>query len=431
MWGGDADSTSVRPLNRPGQRMSRKDAHPCRCPLDLFALSNVNGRQSSLPVEDKPTARGCPSRLTGSPVLFNFNAFNNACSVAILKTNRLEELLGDLGCQLNQRGSYGGAAYEGPCPVHGGHGPRNFHVGINGESLPVWWRCWSHHCDATYKRTLLGLVRGVLSFQRGRPEPVNAMEAVKFLRKFVGDDLDSKAVYNPTEKVALPTPIVPAKSVSWPKESIRSRLDIPSPYFVERGFSPIVLDSMSVGYSRKWDCSVVPYFDDSGNTCIGYQTRTHSPKCERCRGYHERNDTCERAQPKWKVSPGFAKQRYLYNFDAVLRADAKTPILLVEGPGDLWRAAEAGILAVSCLGSDLTGGQATKLIGRRVFVMFDNDIAGTKGTVQACSRLAECGVFSSPLGVPGGFQDVGMMSAGELKEMMSRVMAKPPAVSSR
>ena len=47
----------------------------------------------------------------------NWNAINNAVSLAILKSDRLESLLEDLGCHLKTRN---GRDYRGPCPVHGG-----------------------------------------------------------------------------------------------------------------------------------------------------------------------------------------------------------------------------------------------------------------------------------------------------------------------
>jgi hypothetical protein len=92
---------------------------------------------------------------------FNWNDFNNQASVTVLESGRLPELLEGLGCdRLKEKNG----RFRGPCPIHGGDHD-NFQVTPEGDSIPIRWRCFSHHCQEKFKPSLLGLVRGVLSFQ--------------------------------------------------------------------------------------------------------------------------------------------------------------------------------------------------------------------------------------------------------------------------
>jgi hypothetical protein len=87
----------------------------------------------------------------------DWNRFNNAVSAAIVRAGRLDELFAELGCDLKAGRS--GVAYRGRCPVHEGDGD-NLILRADGDAVPVYWRCVSHHCEETYKPSLLGLVSG-------------------------------------------------------------------------------------------------------------------------------------------------------------------------------------------------------------------------------------------------------------------------------
>src|SRR5262249_43126032 len=156
-------------------------------------------------------------------------AFNNRTSSAILDADRLDDLLLELGCNL--RRFPGGSRYSGPCPIHGGDG-KNFRLGTGGDVLPIWWACHSRECHREYKPSLLGFVRGVLSFQEGKK--VSIQTAMNFIKRFVAK-LPTGA--NPRPR---PAPKSVAEPFSLSREQVRARLVIPSPYFVTRGFNPSV-----------------------------------------------------------------------------------------------------------------------------------------------------------------------------------------------
>jgi hypothetical protein len=74
---------------------------------------------------------------------------------------------------------------------------------------------------------------------------------------------------------------------------------------------------------------------------------------------------------------GFPKRTHPYDHAASRGTDS--PInLLVEGPPDVWRLAEAGYVGVSLLGADATGEQLRKLsaLDRLIVIALDNDTAG-------------------------------------------------------
>src|SRR5579872_1375993 len=83
----------------------------------------------------------------------------------------------------------------------------------------------------------------------------------------------------------------------FPRQQVRERLDTPSPYFVERGYSPEVLDRHDVGHSARLGKSIVPLYDDRGDTCVGYLARSEWPRCRRCGKYHRPGRTCPGWQP--------------------------------------------------------------------------------------------------------------------------------------
>jgi hypothetical protein len=344
----------------------------------------------------------------------NWNRFNNEKSRILLDSGRLRNLLDDLGCK-NIRGSYGDRVFRGPCPIHGGRKP-NFQVGP-GEPLPIRWACWSHRCHDKFKPSLLGLVRGLLTAREGKN--VSAWSAVKYLKQFLKDTpLDARQVNRP------PEPKPQAKFLSLSREQVRSSLVIPSPYFVARGYSPALLDAFDVGHSNKLGRSVVPFFDQTGEVCIGYQARSERPQCRKCKRFHDECQPCYAAEFKWNVLAGFPKGNYLYNYHMALRSDSQF-VLLVEGPGDVWAATAADALAVASLGHGLSAKQTEKLarLGKRVLVAFDNDDSGRDGAVSTVNRLKAAGVNTRFATLPPEFHDLGSMTPHAVQHWLRGILA--------
>jgi hypothetical protein len=340
----------------------------------------------------------------------NWNGINNALSRAILDGDRLNDLLDDLGC--DTRGHRWGA-YRLPCPVHDGDGP-NMTILTHGYDLPIRWACHSHHCHDTFKPSLLGLVRGALTAQRG--EPVSMRESVDYLKRFAGD------VAATHEKMS-PRPQAGPTLLDLTREQVRERLEIPSPYFLSRGFSRDVLDSFDVGHSAKLNREVVPLYDELGTTCIGYVARTNKPFCTGCDGHHEPGAHRLFGEPKWKAMQGFPRATYLYNYAAANAADSPF-IFLVEGPPDVLRLAEAGFVGVALLGCDASPQQLAKLaaLGKEIWVSFDNDEAGRAAEQRFWKKMDSCGIrFPARPFSPGtNGKDLGDTGIEEIRTAVGR-----------
>src|SRR5262245_17278596 len=108
----------------------------------------------------------------------DWNTLNNRVSEAILRTGNLADMLAELGCDPPPDM---GRSMRMPCPLHGGR-RRSLQVGVDGAVLPIYWRCHSNGCHEEWKPSLLGLVRGLLSMEHGKP--VHPWVAARFMQQF-------------------------------------------------------------------------------------------------------------------------------------------------------------------------------------------------------------------------------------------------------
>lgn len=192
---------------------------------------------------------------------------------------------------------------------------------------------------------------------------------------------------------------------------IISLLEIPSPYFIGRGFSPEILKAFDVG-----DCNrpgklmsgraVVPVYDENDNY-VGCTGRRISDKLDN----------------KWLNSKGFKKAQYLYGLHIAKEHILRTgTAILVEGQGDVWRAHEAGFKnTVGIMGADFSEEQLILLECSgclNVLIMTDSDEAGEKAAntiMEKCGRRFNC--YRADL--PG--HDLGDMSISEAKTFLENV----------
>jgi 5S rRNA maturation endonuclease (ribonuclease M5) len=343
--------------------------------------------------------------------VIDWNARSNVWANAVLDQDRLDELLDRLGCDLEHKP--GGTVYRGKCPVHDGE-DANFQLVTGGHTLPIRWSCYSHRCHEKFKGSFLGLVRGVLTCQNNDKD-VGMTGAENFLKQFLGG---RPAVVG---RKSRPLPVVESKVLSLTRQQVRGQLQIPSPYFVGRGFSPDVLDALDVGYSSKRKRSIIPVYDESGRTCVGHLERSEKPSCVECGRCHRPGNECRYGQNRWRVMTGFPKHLYLYNHAAVVRSDLPF-VVVVEGPCDVFRLAEAGYPAVALLGTDLSEAQAEKLVAlkKEVVLVFDNDDAGKKAAGTAFGQLRGRGVSAKTWSPPEGYKDIGEVPLHEVSEWWRR-----------
>ncbi len=344
------------------------------------------------------------------------NDINALCRLA---ATRLDDLLDALGVEYLPTSK----GYSGCCPVHeGADNDRAWMIYKNGDTVPGFWRCYTHHCEEEYDKNLLGLVKGIRKKGPG--------DAIKFLEDFT----QSKC----TEEIKPPESLVQSmqydilESVEEDdKEYItrteaRKNLQIPCQYFLRRGFSPAILNMYDVGYSYNMDMfpntkcrAVIPIYDDTGTYMVGYTARIIYEKCKYCKKYHIQGPCLDYAtSAKWRHSEGLHTHTLLYNWWSAKHYIRTTgTVILVEGPGDVWKLEEAGFHnSVAIFGSVLSLKQKDKIdkcMPRKMLLVADNDEAGRKAIKRMetmCGDLYNICVPRLPA------NDIGDMSIEDIRK---------------
>ncbi len=294
------------------------------------------------------------------------------------------------------------------CPIHGGDNPNGLTIFTTGDHSVGNWKCWTHQCEQEYKQDILGFVQGVLSLQS--EEDVGFGHTLRFVDNFLGSpstenlpETDGKQDFVDLANKIFYKEVKQKSGIS--REEIKSRIEIPAQYYVNRGFLPETLKKFDVGLctARGKPMSgrvVVPVYDDDKDRMIGCVGRSVS-------------DTLN---PKWLNSKGFNSGASLYNYwHAKDHISETNTVVLVEGQGDVWRLDEAGIYnVVGMFGCSL--GEQQRIILERsgalnLVVMTDADEAGQKAKekiFQQCDRMYNIQFVDLPQ------KDVGDMSVEEI-----------------
>ncbi len=314
------------------------------------------------------------------------------------------------------------------CPIHEGDNETGSSIMKNGVGN---WRCFTQQCHEPFGSSngagVIQFVQALLSKRENRD--VSFYEAINWCANFVGigievevqsseDQVRTKFIqlckYINRKKVAH-TPIF------TPRAMIRSFLKIPAEYYLQRGYSEAILDKFDIGYCFNpqksfFDRIITPFYDEDGEYMIGCSGRNKFERCDICRLYHQENTRCPITKEeklkavKWKHSNNFSVESYLYNYH-----NAKTHILqthtviLVEGPGDVWRLEEAGIHnSMALLGASLSKDQQIILEDSgalNLLIATDNDDAGRKAAqsiTQNCGNIFNIRRIVYPGKDPGG-----------------------------
>jgi len=296
-----------------------------------------------------------------------------------------------------------------PCPVHGGDNPEACCIFTDGMTHTGNWSCWTHHCEEEFANNLFGFVRGCLSYSRDRSVSMN--ETASFCLNFLDKDFSELSsdnhrrqfkvidVFN--RKIERSEPVIS-------RDEIRSKINIPSNYYINRGYTPEVLDLFDIGecLSKNQPMSgrsVVPVYDEGYNYigCVG-------------RSMHEK------LQPKWLHSKGF-KKSVLYGLNIAKDKILKTQTaILVEGQGDVWRMHEAGFSnTVGIFGSSINEDQLILLEASgalNIVILTDTDEAGNKASEQI---IKKCGRRFNYLRPQISEKDVGDMTIEQIKEQLN------------
>lgn len=279
-----------------------------------------------------------------------------------------------------------GRKFTGCCPVHGGDHPQGVNLYHTGESVPGYWKCYTRHCEQTFKKTILGFIRGVLSHKKFDWPKSNKLvpfgDVVAWCCNLLGTKLEDVSI--DSEAISLMKFVgevghlikQPARiaGAGLTRAEVRDRIEIPATYFVDRGWSPETLDRYDVGLCADakrpfYGRAVVPIYDTANKFAVGFTARSTSEQCLHCELWHEPERECpvsdieRQGCSKWRNSKGFARESHLYNFGFAKREIERDAVtVLVEGPGDLWRLEEAGIhCGLAMMGSSLSDQQQVLL----------------------------------------------------------------------
>lgn len=285
-----------------------------------------------------------------------------------------------------------GTAFYGTCCVHNSDKNNSMAIYLNNGNPQ--WACFTKKCHKIFCGNMLGFVRGLLSHENGYANPgdptYSFSNTIKWINQNLGDSPKSP-IFSPSN--SEPSIDIPIDEKCFgdfriSRQEARSRLNLPSPYMVSRGFSPQVLNDYDVGESKKYNpktCwrAIVPIYNFAGTTCIGVTARSVFPECTTCNSHHDAKWPCpkeslRRMYSKWK-NVGFRRRYSLYNYWK-LPQKCKS-LLIVESPGNVWRLVEAGFKnVVAIYGSYQINSFQEKLIKDKgvenLYLGFDNDEAG-------------------------------------------------------
>lgn len=305
-------------------------------------------------------------------------------------------------------------AFHLACPIHGGDNPQGCAIFKESYGGSGGWQCFTNSCQDEYKRSFFGFIRGLLSSNIDSDEDVTMHQTMEFCLKFLNcdiSDLENHTVIRDESHNTLQifNRELIRKSATISRENIRERLQIPSKYFMERGYSAEVLDEFDVGLSSvksgiMRERVVVPVYDEDYNyvSCVG-------------RLPHE-NITPQ--NPKWMYNKGFQKSNFLYGLNIAKDYIQQTgTVILVEGQGDVWRLHEAGYKnCVGIFGADLSDDQVLLLErsgALNVIILTDSDNAGTKAYEKI---IAKCGRRFNYFRPTIPTKDVGDMTIDQIEQ---------------
>ncbi len=330
--------------------------------------------------------------------------------------------------------------YHGRCPIHDGDNRTAFNLYKGGDTRPGYWCCWTKHCERKFKSTPIGFVRGILTKDN---KDISFDQTINWICNFLGQPIGGiKVDHAQTEQrdfcslVRKINKTVPTAEKGISRLEVRRKLDIPARFFLERQYPAEILDRFDVGYCADMTKPmggrvVIPVYDESKLFCVASSGRSIHARCNKCGMHHAKAAECPHKDPyknlrfsKWRHSG--AINSYLYNYWNAKPVIKKTgTVVIVEGPGDVWRLVQYGVENVVALtGNALSDSQQIILEmsgASTVIDLLDNDEAGKVGSAQLKSKL---GLYMRLVKPVFSGKDVGEMSqeqfAAQLKPTIER-----------
>lgn len=296
------------------------------------------------------------------------------------------------------------------CPIHGGDNPSalNLYHGVDGNyDYSVGnWVCRTHHCEKIFQPSIIGFMRGILSvsemnWQNAGDEMYPFSKTVELALKILKKDFKDINVSNINKEKnnfsrhihTISTPEI--KHVpSITRETIRNTLNIPSQYYLDRGFSSTILDKYDVGLcsnpkKEMFNRVVVPIYNQDYTHMVGCTGRSIYNKCNKCGYFHNPKSDCVTGKyawkySKWKHNKDFKSKDHLYNLWFAKKHIMKSGVaIIVESPGNVWKLEQAGIHnSVAIFGTSMSDRQKMLLDcsgAMSIIIVLDPDEAGVEG----------------------------------------------------
>lgn len=354
-------------------------------------------------------------------------------------SDKICDRIDDLLSYFNLEYKASGKLISMSCPIHGGDNSSAFNLYPEGEKYRGNWKCRTHGCEEIFKSSIIGFIRGVLSHQdygwtKDGEKAYSFEEAIAFSEKFlnqkVSDIKIDKKHIEKTNFVNTVSYINNKADTIGPQighNQIRKSLQIPSKYFLGRGFSETILEKYDVG-----DCiirgkemanrAVVPVYDMDNKYMVGCTGRSVFEKCKECNCHHQNDQPCPKDKEswlmsKWRHNKDFKTQEHLYNFWFAKEYIQKLKMaIIVESPGNVWRLEEAGIHnSVAVFGSSLSYKQKILLDisgALSLVLLMDNDDAGKKAVDNI---KAKCNKTYNIFAISIQYDDIASMSVDQIK----------------
>jgi len=327
--------------------------------------------------------------------------------------------------------------YSLKCPIHGSNKEGSVSVYKNTGI----WSCWTNHCEEECGK---GFFDFLSAYLESIGEPKSKTQIALLCASIINCDItkfNSIEDYQiKVDSARLVNSFIKERKLLEGKilrQTIREKLQIPSRYYLDRGYKDNILDKYDVGFcstqgKEMFGRVVVPVYDDNYKFMVGCLGRSLYGKCNKCNKCHSPKRNCpsnpieELWAAKWKNSKNFKAENYLYNYWFSKNAikNSKT-VVIVEGQGDVWRLEESGVdCSVGVFGAKITDGQLILLEqsgAQNIIIAPDNDEEGEKFRKRVrdkCSRMFN--IFDISLVK----KDFGEMSIDETKKLVLPVLER-------
>lgn len=283
----------------------------------------------------------------------------------------------------------GNGELRGRCPIHRGEGERTFHINLSKKVF----QCFS--CKA--KGNVLDFVAAM--------ERCTVRDAAIRMNGWFGTGESDKS---PKVTAEAAVEELTADGVINPALPFNLRVESTNEYGLSRGLSIETLECFGAGlciskgtFSGRF---VIPLHNEQGEL-VGYAGRS-----------------LDDSEPRYLFpsrEKGFYKSRLLFNLHRVREHNENSMVVIVEGFFSAMRFCQAGIAAISLLGSSLSETQENLLCHNfsRVLLMFDGDEAGRGATDDCLHRLGRR-LWVKAISLPDGVQP-DQLSTEEIQTMLS------------